>query len=331
MTTTSRPSPRRRAPFAIALAAAGAIALTSCGLRLDTGPEGPSPASVAETHRQDAAIQAQNLAETTRAVAETETDPSVLEALDAVAAGLDEQVEALGGVWVAWPDGAPEGESNRPVPEPASASGLEDLRGLLTSSADEVVTVLTDVPATDQDLASVLTSVAVGRHLAAAELPREDGAEAAVEPAAPGADLIAGVADGPTVRALDQAHYFAQTIAAREDDAEAAERATNLQVLIDAALAAGAPDTREPAYPWPDGEAVTYRIEAEQDLLDQWIFLATTAPGQYRADLVDAAVDSALTLASLGEDPGALPGLPGSAPDAESASGETVTGETATG
>ncbi|MGO1510733.1 MAG: hypothetical protein ACTHXO_12190 [Actinomycetaceae bacterium] len=323
MNVPTAATPRPRARRVAAALAVLSLTLAGCGLRIDSDPEPPSPATVTQQWRQDAAVESANLAEATRTLAaDPATDPAAVPVLEEVAADLDAQVEALGGVWVAWPGGAPEGQTNRPVPDPPVVTDVTQLQGLIVSSADSTVAVLADVPAAERDLASVLSATAVGRILSARSLEAfaSGGSPVEVTPASP--EVVSAVADGPTLRVLDQARYLEETLAARGMDESAGQRAADLQVLVDAALAAGAPDTREPAYPWPDGEAAEHRVVSEADLLDQWVFLAGTAPAAQRGALVDAAADSAIRLQDLGVDPGPLPGLPGSA-GAETASGGT--------
>lgn len=328
-TTTPRPA-RSRALRSLALALAALLVLAGCGIRLDSEPEGPSPATVTEQWRQDAAVEAANLASAARDLAGSPaTDPAAYPALSAVAEGLEAQAEALGGIWVAWPDGPPEGATNRPVAEPPTVSDVGQLRGLLRSSADRTVAVLEDVPVAERDLASVLAATAAGRLLQARSLDAFAEGGTPVEVTAPTAGLVAAVADGPTVLVLDQARYLEETLAARDIAEDALPRAQELQVLLDAALAAGAPDTREPAYPWPDGGPDEFRAVTEGDLLDQWIFLTGTAPAAQRGPLVHAAADAALRLLEVGVDAGPLPGLPGSTGLATTPT-ESPTGESPT-
>ncbi|MGC5616196.1 hypothetical protein [Georgenia sp. Z1491] len=311
---------RSRPTRLLATLGVAVLALAGCAVRIDSDADPPPAATVAQQWRQDAAVESAGLADAARTLADDPaTDPAVAEAVEAVAEDLDAQTEALGGVWVAWPGGAPEGQTNAPLPDTPVVTDVTELRGLLSASADSTATVLADVPAAERDLAAVLASIAAGRLLMALELEphAEGGTPVEVTPMTP--EVVATVADGPTVLVLDQARYLEETLAARGMADSAGERADQLQVLVDTALEAGAPDTREPAYPWPDGDADAFRTVSEQDLLDQWVFLAGTAPGEQRGALVDAAADAALRLRAAGVDPGPLPGLPGSA-GAESAS-----------
>ncbi|MGC5626762.1 hypothetical protein ACPYO6_00765 [Georgenia sp. Z1344] len=323
MTTSTvghRRLPRRRSVRALAAIAVAGVALAGCSIRIDSDPEPPPAATATQQWRQDVAVETAGLAEAARTLAaDPSTDPAVAEAVEGVAADLDAQVEALGGVWVAWPDGPPEGQTNAPLPEAPVVADVTELRGLLSASADSTIAILADVPAAERDLASVLAATATGRILAALELEQhsDGGTPVEVTPMTP--EVVAAVADGPTVLVLDQARYLEEILAARGMAESAPERADQLQVLVDTAIEAGAQDTREPAYPWPDGDADAFRAVTEADLLDQWIFLAGTAPAEQRGALVDAAADAAVRLQAAGVDPGALPGLPGSA-GAESAS-----------
>lgn len=108
-------------------------ATAGCGVRLDTPPPEPPTPDAAEQVRQEAALAAATLAATATAAAggadgadgatgaadeagAADENPGAAGADDAPAAALLEiaddaraQEAALGGVWVAWPDGAPEG------------------------------------------------------------------------------------------------------------------------------------------------------------------------------------------------------------------------------
>lgn len=308
--------PRRRAAFAVTTALA-ALSLAGCGLRLETPPPvAPSP-DVAEELRQDAAAEAATIAGT---VSEVTADGATADLLTRVGAEAEAHLDALGGVWVAWPEGTPEGAV---APEPAPTAAVPDpdaadvLELLTTGAADAREGA---VAAPTDDLAAVLAAVSLSRAHAAAQVAAATGAAAPEPAAAPltrEALLVRGV-DGPTLRVLDQARFAYETVAARSDGAareSAVARAAHLQSLVDAAVEEGAPDERLGVYDLPGADAeagLTAEqaavVDAENRLLEHWVFSLGLVSPDGRGALVDAAADSARRLVGAG---GTLPALPG--------------------
>ncbi|WP_345038566.1 hypothetical protein [Georgenia daeguensis] len=297
--------------------ALAALTLAGCGLRLETPPPvAPSP-DPAEEVRQDAAAEAAVIAAT---VSDVTAEGATAELLARIGEEAGAHLDALGGVWVAWPDGAPEGAV---TPEPAATSAVPDpdaadvLELLTTGAADAREGA---VAAPTDDLAAVLAAVSLSRAHGAAEVAAATGATAPESAAAPltrEALLVRGV-DGPTLRVLDQARFAYETVAARSAGAareSAVARAAHLQSLVDVALEEGAPDERLGVYDLPgaDDEAGLSAeqaavVDAESRLLEHWVFSLGLVAPDARGALVDAAADSARRLVDAG---GTLPALPG--------------------
>ncbi|WP_127130734.1 DUF4439 domain-containing protein [Georgenia sp. SYP-B2076] len=319
----------RRGTRAAATVAAAAL-LAGCGVRLDTPPPAvPTPDAV-EVLRQDAAVDAATITGTVSEI--TDADPAVAAALRDAAADAQSHSTALGGVWMAWPEGAPAGVATpevstaAPTAEPTARDALTLVReGAASARAGAL-------EADDDALAAVLAAVSISRADAAADLAAALGEPAAASAGAPmTAEDLRGVGvDGVTVRVLDSARYSLETVAARSKGAareDAAERATYLQGLVDAAIAAGAPDERMGAYDLtgpltgPGGvegaDVATgpslsaeqnLAVAAEQVLLAHWTYLLGRADPGHREALVAAAEDAAARVHAWG---GTLPALPG--------------------
>ncbi|MFC7405282.1 DUF4439 domain-containing protein [Georgenia alba] len=320
--TPGRAVPRRPAVRCLVATVLCVLVLAGCGLRLDTPPpEAPTPGP-AEELRQETAASSARLAATVAALTERSEPQDGGPALERVAAEAEAHLDALGGVWEAWPDGAPEGAT---PPEPAATAPVADaapgdVLELLTTGATQAREAALAAP--DEDLAALLGSISLARARAAADLAAALDAPPAEPPAAPMSPetLLERGVDGPTVRVLDQARYAYETVAARTDGSsrESAEsRVAQLQALVDTAIGAGAPDERAGVYglPGADEEAglsaqQSAVVDAETRLLEHWLFSLGRADAEVRGALLDAAADSAARVRAWGGSPPALPGLP---------------------
>ncbi|GAA4423487.1 hypothetical protein GCM10023169_19200 [Georgenia halophila] len=296
-----------------------ALSSAGCGLRLDTAPpEAPNP-DPAEELRQEAAARTATLAATVGGVTDPEDGAAVLER---VAVHADVHLDALGGVWVAWPGGAPEGATPPPPPPtaPVDDPSAADVVELLATGASEAREAAVAAPT--EDLAVLLASVSLSRSRGAADLATAVGAPP-VEPAAAPMNrdtLLARGVDGPTVQVLDQARYAYEAVAARTSEVSresAKARADHLQLLVDVAIEAGAPDARLGVYSLPgaDEEAglnaeQAAAVRAETLLLEHWLFSLGRADADLRPALLDAAAAAAARILEWGGTLPALPGLP---------------------
>lgn len=305
-----RPAAVARPRWAVGLLAALVVATTAgCGLRLDTPPPEPAAPDAVEQARQAAAVDAQQLALSAEDAAAG--DPARAELLTAIAEGSAAQVEVLGGVWEAWPRGAPPGQASpSAAPEPVGdAAAVLDL--LVAGSAEAREATLR---AADGDLAGVLAATAVWRTGYAHELAGALDAEvqlSAGEPY-PADELVRWQMDSGTALTLDAARYAYEVVAARSDGAArelAATRAHHLHDLSDAAAAALAEDPRQGVYGLPDVAApAEVAVAAEQALLQQLVFRITLAPAEDRSMLLAAALDAAEHVRRWG---GTVPPVPG--------------------
>lgn len=278
------------------------LALTGCEVRLDEPDPSPAPPSAAEEIRQREALRAAAFAEL------AQSDDGVLGTLGAHASV---QVEALGGVWVPWPDGgAPETPPPAPVADISptdAASALEALASTTPEVCDAAV------GAAEADDALVYGSICLARRLdrwALAESLGEPGPVVAALPEA------IGTSDPGLVRALDAAAYALDVHAANAraggDDAGSAAHATRAAEFrylaisaVDANGWAGTDaDPREPFY---DITALPSPAEIEADLARA--FVAALAVDGSRPALLAAAFTCAAAARAGGVDLGALPGI----------------------
>lgn len=283
----------RRAVALLALA----LALGGCGLRVDApDPTPPTPAAN-EVVRQREALRADALAG----------------ASGTVGTHAAAQRDALGGIWMAWPQGDGPAPSAAPTADIATPTSPTELLAALRSTTPDLTAAALAV--TDGELATLLASIAVARTLDERALAGELGANPAPLPALP--DEVA-TADAALVRSLDAAAWAYEVHAAAAVPAEAARlaaRATRLRHLAgQAALANGwsgtAQDPREPVY---DIAELPAPARIEQDLLGA--FLADFAATQDRAAHLAAMLNCAGQSASAGAELGSLPGLPTPAPE----------------
>ncbi|MFH5822507.1 hypothetical protein [Georgenia sp. AZ-5] len=242
--------PVRRPWRAVAGVAVLAATLAGCGaVRLDTPPAEPPRPDAVEVQRQEEAILSAAIADVARI---TDAGADVAGVLARVAGNAEAHAGALGGVWEPWPGGAPEGaRTPEPVETPSATATPEGVLGLLVQGAASAREAA--LTSTDDDLAAALAAVSLSRADDARRLAAALGVSAdlpAGAPLTPEALLTHGPGEA-TVRLLDSARFAVETVAARTDGAareRAWERAEHLQALVDAALAAGAPDERSAAY-----------------------------------------------------------------------------------
>lgn len=339
----SRRPPLQRVAAAVVI---GGLALGGCSLgelRLETDPPQAPVPDTAEQLRQDNAATAARIAATAGEIAAAleaelsaadpaadgdtgdEADPgaALLAHVTQIEAAAAEHQAALGGIWQAWPEGAPEGSEQPPAPETAALADATPaaLHDLLLESAELAWQEALSAPQGPQ--AAMLGAITLNRTLDAAELADVAGLDVESEPLPrsplPVAALMARGVDGPTVAVLDQARFLYETVAARSSDGtrdNRAARADHFQLLVDAALAGGATDSRQTLYPLPQIEGRSPNesaiITAEAALLEHAIFSLsrTGQDGELREDLLAAAADSAWRMTAAGAELPAMPGYP---------------------
>lgn len=319
-TATGAPVRRRPRPRVVAgtlALVAGAALLGGCGVRLESPPPTPPVPDAVEEVRQDGAVDAATIATTVAEV--TGAEGEVAEVLERVAEQARTHADALGGVWEAWPGGAPEGVTTAPVrtDPPVADPAPQDVLDLLTAGAADARAASLASP--DDAVAAVLASVSIARSHAAADLAGalgEDLGPAAGAELSPDA-LVARGSDGPTLLVLDQARHAFETVAARSTGTSreaAAGRAAHLQLLVDTALADGAPDRRPGVYDLPDATddlsaEQAAAVDAESRLLAHWVFSITLTGPEQRESLLAAAELAAGQVRAWGGTLEELPGL----------------------
>ncbi len=218
-----------------------ALVMVVMGTRLEKDVS-PAPATPQEIERQ-------NLAVRTQAIADDGGELAVFG---------EEWTNALGGVWIPWPDGAPEDYTNPPLPDPGPADVHEAMLELSES-------------ALSSDLGPVTTAIGISAlSLSASEAGQCGDYDLAT---------VASVAKtGVAVENIEMSRQWLEQDAARmalgERDDELA-RIELLSDLLDAQLAAGAPDTR-PALVFEADEG-THVSAAYKTVIDQLTFSAMTA------------------------------------------------------
>lgn len=255
------------------------------GGRFDSGIPEPEEASVAEQERQDTVEQLLTLS---NAASDLSTGEDAYAAIAERAAAY---ADGLGGLWVPWPDGPPEGATNPPVettpPTDLTAEGFVVLY-------DATMTQLVDglAAASDQD-APRYASMLLGLQALSPE-----GATFSSEP--PGTDdLAALLSDSVSLSVISHAHHYFETAAARTDvDSRTAREAaaTRLDALSNAIIDTGVADTREqlPALPdwfWADPAGTVPQLvnEASIDVVDHMVSLTAHVAPEDRILLVSFA------------------------------------------
>ncbi|WP_084076806.1 hypothetical protein [Demequina sp. NBRC 110057] len=322
-----------RAAATTVAALVAASTLGGCSWRLETeDPVWPSPDAVTVT-RDDAAQREQAVIDAVDDAGEDGAD-AVLAAYESVAA--PERLEALGGVYVAYPD-ASVTPTATPAPEPSAADAVAAARD--GDLADALATA-------DDGLAFLLASAGLSHALTAwyatwAEQAFLDTDTAVVEERLLETDAIDGVAvtpsdtslDGATLSALvvehDRARYLYEVMAAKAADAEREQwlARRDIQGARAEALASlpGVDDARQAVYVVDNAtvtDTATRTATARGTETDLGGAYAALMDGADDADLpwlLGAAFDAyaqAAAYAEPGTDDAAIPALPGLTVDA---------------
>lgn len=343
-----RPTRARRA-HAVLGALLGAVLLlgTGCGLRLETpDPRAPEP-DATETVRQRTTADALALQVLADSLSASVPDPAVAAAATAVAAASTAHLDALGGIYVPFPDATPTPTADAaggqggtepadgatsptatPEPSPVTPAALV---ALLDESAASARADASSVD--DGDLARLLASVAVARVQLADALAATAAVDAATRPAlepAPLTEVPAGVSDADVadvVQSEDALGYAWEVVAARRSADERTAAASRARAHRDRAEAWAAAsgvagtdsDPRRVAYALPaavldaaaDPAAVTAELAAlETALVASYASLVAQAEAGARSPVVDALLDAARGATALTGAAVAFPGLP---------------------
>ncbi|MCI6575102.1 MAG: hypothetical protein PT944_03170 [Actinomycetaceae bacterium] len=229
----------------------GAV-LLSLGARLEHPDLTPAPASEAEQERQNLAVLAQRISSSTAA----------LPADSALSTDAQEWVTDLGGVWVPWPQGAPEGYTNPQLDLTGFASSADVSAALWKfsqaaqsfSDADATATgVSSEQEATASDSSRGAAHIPLGLSLAlsatkyAVAIDNERHASASCPTFSP--DQLAALLTAHPA-ALEQLESARQSLELKQAGLNSDQRTsltpaiTTLAGVIDAALTAGTADVR---------------------------------------------------------------------------------------
>lgn len=296
---------RRPTALPIVLLALAPLTLSAC-VRLDLPPQEHPALDAAQAQRQEAAVSAAVLADAARRAAAGAED-HVATVLQQIAEQADTQREALGDVWVAWPDGAPEGVS---VPEPPDTvdESVTDAHGVLNLlhadwAAQRAAALSADTP--KQQRAGYV-GVTVSRAAQATALagvigvPVPDATDPMTVPGASGPDgalaaaplaTFPGTNDGDAVAILDSARYGLETAAARSTEPVrtlAAQQAKTLTLISQTMVGEGAPDERRAVWASGDagaqGDATQMARESLASALPLWVLAAVETDPASRPD-----------------------------------------------
>ena len=315
---------RARTASVVALAAVVGLALSGCGLRLETPPPlEPSPDALEQVRARTVAdaLALEAAAQGALTVTTDDQVAPVLARVDEIAA---QHVTALGGVY----DSGLEHDDATPSPSPSpsptvAATTAHDVLVLLGETATTAATD-TDV-ATDGPLARLVGSVAVARADLADRL-----ADALGEPS-PAPEVPADVAvppevdatvAGPLARAHDEAGYALEVVAARtgKDErqetlaAARAHRATGEAWAVAGGVAGTDQDPRRAQYALPadlsdDAALAALRREVQTGIAQASAAALAVVPAGTRDTYLDGLRVATATARTSGEPATAFPGL----------------------
>jgi hypothetical protein len=332
-----RASARRRSVRLVTGLLGVVLALSGCGLRLETPPPEPLVPDAVELVRSRTVEDALALADGARSltdarVAAATPDDALTPVLADVAAFSTAHAEQLGGVYdsgLAGPTPTPSPTTSAPVPDPAA------LLTLLTTAADTARTDADEVEG--GELARLLASVATARTSLRDRLGAATGTPAP-EPADPAPSPAASVELGPLpadtyadlVVAEDEVGYAYEVIAAKlTGDARAtaqadaaAHRARAEAWAREAGTDGTGIDPRRTAYALPDGiddpaVAVELGRTLELRLTVAYASAVAVAPAGARTAVLDALGTADAESAAQGAAAVPFPGLPERQPGAE--------------
>lgn len=274
-------------PRALGLLAVVALLLTGCAdIRLETEDPPAATADAAEQHRQQLAVQSQQLADDAEHAAVT-ADADVADLLLAIAADARVQLDTLGGVW------APAGRHLVTVPRGDAAHVLDELTASAAQMRDDAI-------AADVGLAPLLAGISVSRSLRADQLATATGAEpGTLEPAWPSALDPSSAADLiRTVDAIGQAWEIRAARASLDDRDGWARRAENWRAdAQELAALAGVADTdddpRDVSYDLDTADLPATIADLRADLMGCWLAQVPTTEGEDRGAVIDLALTAA--------------------------------------
>lgn len=272
------------------------VVLLAMGVRFNIDDPAPEPASAAEVSRQEAAITISRIYSTASSLGPAD------ELASAIAIDATQWLETLGGVWIPWPQGAPEGYANPDIDLDSPDVSREGLAQQLT----ELSTSLVAQTGVDTDIA---TSIALAARIDAAQLADDS---TVVCPSVDYASLAHAAADGVSLQRIETARQWFETVAAqapigeRQGQIDRVDQFTDLtEAIIDAEVA----DTRPALAPRASASAIN---DAYALAFEHLIFLSGQADATMRDNIVNFLCQTALYPDATGvpEVASALPGIP---------------------
>lgn len=270
------------------------LLLTGCGVRLDVPDPTVEEPSAAEIVRQREALRAEVL--------------SRIEFVEAgtLAANARVQLDALGGVWEAWPDGdGPDDAPERESADITAPQSTDEAASLLAHTTPDLVTAAVD--AHDSAVASLYASIAVARtadetrlRVNGGEMPRPEWPETVI------------TSSPELIRELDAAAYRLDILAAQDSangrESSARADASLLRSWADASAHAisvvgSEDDPREPVY-----DAAGIDLGTLYGALTETM-VAASATNSDRAAIIGAAEAAAIATVINGGEVAALPGV----------------------
>ena len=280
------------------------VTLTACGtLRLETADPAAATPDAAEQHRQQLAVQTQQLADDATHAAAT-ADPEVADLLLSIAADTRVQLDALGGVW------APAGRHLVSVPRGDAEHVLSELTTSAAQMREDAITG-------DAELAPLLAGISVSRSLRADQLAEATGGEpGTLEPALPAALDPASAADlVRTVDAIGQAREIQAARSSMEDrervaDSAAVWRSDAQDLVALAGIADTDEDPREISYDLDTSDLPATIAALRGELMTGWLAQVPTTEGDDRGAVIDLALTAARDAGMSGPD-AAVPAIAG--------------------
>jgi hypothetical protein len=256
--------------------------LVALGVRLDNQDLTPTEATTSETQRQELAVTAAKISHTAQALASGKSSGLY----SSVGHAAELYLDALGGVWIPWPSGAPSGYTNPPLATsaPSDATGV----ALVTSLTDFSADALSAADDATEDTRPTYMAIALSARLYARDLAEALGTDDPGCPAVTATAAGSALGDSTTVEIADTARQWLEFDAASlpvgQRQAQL-DRIASLSAFEDAAIAAGASDSRKASAPLPDNSAQSLTTQALSLFADRIAYASAITDSKGRAAL----------------------------------------------
>ncbi|QRV02714.1 hypothetical protein JTE88_02960 [Arcanobacterium phocisimile] len=248
--------------IAITACAIFVLTLVVMGTRLENQSVAPKPPSASEIERQDIAVSIAQTRATAQELQAANQDPALQPLLGELVSASETWLDHVGGVWIPWPQGAPEGYENPELDLSAPEVSISALQSQLAAISDKLSA------ATDVDPELSLSIATSARTFAAHFAPAAERAQVCSSPDI--SVLASAVNSAPAIVTFDTARQWLEHDAAlREPENRGDEeyKITLLTELTNSALDSGGKDARHPIAPLPQTEdtdsAVSSLVEHE--------------------------------------------------------------------